>query len=158
MFNFFRKMNDYGDKKPEPKKPEQKAPVKNEIPYFHNRRFAGATFNPNNRFNISWNKINADLRNDGIQLILRCRDLAKNNEMVASYLNWVIRSVLGDQGFRLNCVSYNSDGTSNLKANQQIEDAWYEFAKSYKKFVSADEQLNDIEMDTQILWNYLIDG
>lgn len=159
LFDMFKRSNDDYNKSynPENKKPV-KAKNNNVSPTAFNRRFTGAAFNPNNRFNISWNKINADLRNDGIQLILRCRDLAKNNQMVASYLNWVIRSVLGDQGFRLNCVSYNEDGTSDLKANQQIEDAWYDFTKSYRKWVSADEQLNDIQLDTQILWNFLIDG
>ena len=141
----------------------RKKEVKQEAPAQENkrrktRRFTGAMCTVNNRFNVSHAKINQDLKNDGKQLIQRARQLAKNNETVASYLNLMLRSVLGNTGFRLNVTAYNDDGLSDRIANQTIQDFWYEYTRSYKKFVSADEQLNDIDFDRQVIFNFLVDG
>ena len=54
----------------------------------------------------------------------------------------MIRNVIGDRGFRLNVTAYNEDGTPDKIANQTIENFWYDYTTNYKKFVSADEQLN----------------
>jgi len=43
------------------------------------RRFIAATNSEMNKFNISFAKINAELRQDYIAMTLRARDLAKNN-------------------------------------------------------------------------------
>ena len=122
------------------------------------RRFIAATNSEMNKFNISFAKINAELRQDYIAMTLRARDLAKNNQSVASYINLMIRSILGNVGFKLNVTAYNPDGTSDRIANQTIEDFWYDYTKSYKKFVSACQTMNDLDFDRQILFNYLIDG
>lgn len=140
----------------------RKKEVKQEAPQVEKkkqtRRFTGAMYTVNNRYNISYAKINQDLKNDGIQLILRARDLAKNNETVSSYINLMLRSILGNTGFRLNVTAYNDDGLSDRVANQTIQDFWYEYTRSYKKYVSADEQLNDIDFDRQVIFNFLVDG
>jgi len=60
------------------------------------------------------------LRQDGIALVLRARELVKNNDVVASFVQALIRSVVGS-GFRLNATSYNDDGTSDRVANSIIE-------------------------------------
>lgn len=122
------------------------------------RAFVGARYTANNNFNTTFNKINAELRTDYIALTLRARALAKNNETVNSYINLMMRSVLGANGFTLNCTAYNQDGTSDLYANQTIEDHWYEYTRSYKNYVSADEQSNGLDFDRQVLFNYLVDG
>ena len=70
----------------------------------------------------------------------------------------MMRSVLGSTGFVLNCTSYNEDGTADLIANQQIENCWYDYTKSYKKYVSADHQQNGLDFDRHILFNFLVDG
>lgn len=129
-----------------------------QTPKRQKRAFVGAFNSLNNRFNASFEKINGELRNDYIALTLRARALAKNNEVVQSYINLMIRSVLGANGFTLNCTSYNEDGTSDIVANQQIQDFWHEYQKSYKNYVSADEQSNGLDFDRQILFNYLVDG
>jgi capsid protein len=71
------------------------------------RAFVGARYTANNNFNTTFNKINAELRTDYIALTLRARALAKNNETVNSYINLMMRSVLGANGFTLNCTAYN---------------------------------------------------
>lgn len=133
----------------------QEAPKKKKK---YRRNFIGAANSLNNRFNTTYNKINAELRQDYIALTLRARSLVKNNETVQSYVNLMIRSVLGYQGITLNCTSYNQDGTSDFIANQQIEDLWYQYTHSYKNYVSADEQSNGLDFDRQVLFNYLVDG
>jgi len=70
----------------------------------------------------------------------------------------MIRNILGNQGFILNVTAYNEDGTSDLIANKQIEDNWYNYTRNTKKYVSADEQLNGLDFDRQLIFNYLIDG
>ena len=82
----------------------QEAPKKKKK---YRRNFIGAANSLNNRFNTTYNKINAELRQDYIALTLRARSLVKNNETVQSYVNLMIRSVLGYQGITLNCTSYN---------------------------------------------------
>lgn len=129
-------------------------PVKKEL---RKRSFIGAKFTKNNRFNTNFNKINAQLRQDYIALTLRARSLAKNSAIVSSYINLFIKNVIGS-GFHLNVTAYNDDNTSDLVANNIIEKHWNEYTKSYKNYVSADQQMNEIQFDKYILFNYLVDG
>lgn len=142
MFDFLKKK----DEKTAPKKQKKQ------------RFFNGARFTRNNNFNTTFNKINAEIRTDYIALTLRARALAKNNETVNSYINLMLRSVLGNTGFILNCTAYNADGTSDKVANEIIEQHWNQYTKSYKNYVSADEQSNGLDFDKQVLFNYLVDG
>lgn len=80
------------------------------------RSFIGARFSRMNNFNASYSRINQDIETDYIALSLRAKALYENNEVVASYINYMIRSVLG-HGFHLNVTSYNEDGNSDLIAN-----------------------------------------
>lgn len=123
-----------------------------------NRSFVGAKNTGMNRFNVTYAKINEQLRQDYIGLVLRARSLYKNNDTVASFVNLMLRNILGNQGFILNVTAYNQDGTSDLIANKQIEDNWYNYTRNTKKYVSADEQLNGLDFDRQLIFNYLIDG
>lgn len=122
-----------------------------------NRRFIGAKKSMVN-FNTSYQKINGELKSDYIALTLRARDLAKNNQTVNSYINLMIRSVLGNTGFVLNSTCYNEDGTSDNIANATIENQWYQYIHSYKKYVSACHQLNGLDFDRHVLFNFLVDG
>lgn len=143
MFNFFKKSK------------QEVKPIKKQN---KQRSFIGAKAVLNNRFNTTFNKINAEIRTDYIALTLRARALAKNNETVNSYINLMLRSVLGNTGFILNCTAYNADGTSDKIANEIIQEHWNEYNKSYKNYVSADEQSNGLDFDRQVLFNYLVDG
>ena len=144
MFNWFKR--------------SQKQEVKTAPKKKHRRAFVGAFNTRNNNFNTTFAKINTELRQDLIALDLRARALVKNNETVASYINLMIRSVLGQQGIILNSTAYNDDGTSDVIANQIIEDNWWEYTHSYKNYVSTDEQSNGLDLDRQVLFNFLVDG
>lgn len=122
------------------------------------RSFIGARFTRMNNFNESYSRINQDIETDYIALSLRAKSLYENNQIVASYINLMIRSVLGANGFHLNVTSYNQDGNSDLIANQIIEDAWNDYNKSIKKYVSADHQMNGLDFDRHVLFNYLLFG
>lgn len=142
MFNFFKRQQE----KTSPKKHKKQV-----------RSFIGARNTGMNRFNTTFARINQELKQDYIALTLRARQLYKNNETVNSYINLMIRNILGT-GFILNVTAYNDDGTADIYANQTIQDFWYEYQKSIKKYVSADEQLNGLDFDRQVIFNYLIDG
>lgn len=48
----------------------------------------------------SFKKINQDLEDDLRELIVRCRDLAKNNEVFRSHLNNLEKSIIRTTGFQ----------------------------------------------------------
>lgn len=122
------------------------------------RRFIGASNSKMSNFNTTFARINGELKSDYIALTLRARDLSKNNATVNSWINLMLRSVLGNTGFILNCTSYNQDGSADTTANKIIQDYWHEYTKSYKKYVSADGQQNGLDFDRMVLFNYLVDG
>jgi lambda family phage portal protein len=122
------------------------------------RGFIGARPSAMAKFQTAFEKINAELREDYIAITLRARDLAKNNEMVNSYISLMIRNVLGANGFTFNATTYNDDGTPDRIANKIIEEQWYDYTKSFHKYVSADHQMNELEFDRHILFNFLVDG
>lgn len=122
------------------------------------RRFIAAKNALLSKFHTSYSKINNELKSDYIALTLRARNLAKNNEIVSSYLNLMIRNALGDKGFTLNVTAYNDDGTADYIANRTIQNFWYDYCTSYKHYVSADGLQNALDFDKHILFNFLVDG
>lgn len=145
MFNWLKKDKD--------NKPLKSQKNKNLV-----RNFIGARASRMNHFNTTFARINEQLRTDYIALTLRARELYKNNETVKSYVDLMIRSVFGSTGFILNCTAYNEDGTSDIVANDIIENHWYNYMTSIKKYVCANHQLTGLDFDKQILFNLLIDG
>lgn len=141
MFNLFKR----GQEKPTKKKQ-----------WF--RSFIGARPTAMAKFATTYAKINSELRSDSIALTLRARDLAKNSAEIASYINIMVRNVIGAPGFTLSATTYNDDGTPDRMANKIIENAWWDYGHSYEKFVSADEQMNEREFDEAILRCLLVDG
>lgn len=144
---------------------DNKIPVNNtpeipkEKPKQRVRRFAGAG-SSRTPFQVAYTKINNELKNDYIALVLRARDCAKNNSIVVSYLNFMQRNVLGAKGFSFSATSYLNNNTkkADVKSNRIIDDCWYDYCTSIKKYVSADEQLSALDFDRQILNSLLIDG
>ena len=122
------------------------------------RGFIGARPSAMAKFESTFAKINAELREDYIALTLRARDLAKNNEIVGSYISLMMRNVLGHNGFIFNETAYNDDGSADRIANQTIESFWYDYTRSFRKYVSADGQMDEVEFDRHILFNFLVDG
>lgn len=143
MFGWFKR-----DKEVHPVKQERRT-----------RAFAGAKPSAMAKFQATYAKINAELKADYIALTLRARALAKNNEIVGSYINLMIRNVLGANGFTFAETAYNDDGTADKIANRVIETCWWDYGhSSLKKYVSADEQLNERDFDRQVLFCLLVDG
>ena len=122
------------------------------------RGFIGARPSAMAKFESTFAKINAELREDYIALTLRARDLAKNNEIVGSYISLMMRNVLGHNGFIFAETAYNDDGSPDRIANQTIESLWYDYTRSFRKYVSADWQMDEVEFDRHILFNFLVDG
>lgn len=121
------------------------------------RKFKAVLPNRINNFMKNRKRIDEQLKYDGKQLILLVRELLKNNSTVASYLDLMVRNVLGDTGFVLNSTIINDDGKSDLTANAVIEKAWNEYQKS-KKFICADENTTGKELDRLILYTLLLQG
>ena len=140
------------------KKKQENAVEKKQKKVSAMRNFIGARATRTNNFNVTFARINEEIRADYIALTLRARQLYKNNEIVKSYIDLMIRSVLGSQGFILNCTAYNQDGTSDIIANDIIENCWYDYQTSIKHYVEASETLTGLDFDKQILFNLLIDG
>lgn len=122
------------------------------------RKFIGSKPSPVSSFNTSYCTINNELKADHLALTLRARALYKNNSTVSSYINLMLRNVIGNTGFRLMVQSVNDDGLADYYANSQIENLWFDYATSIKKYVSLDQQMNAIDFDRHILFNLLIDG
>ena len=122
------------------------------------RGFIGARPSAMAKFESTFAKINAELREDYIALTLRARDLAKNNEIVGSYISLMMRNVLGHNGFIFAETAYNDDGSADRIANQTIENLWFDYTRSFRKYVSADGQMDEVEFDRHILFNFLVDG
>lgn len=122
------------------------------------RSFMGARNTAITNFNSTFARINQQLKVDYIALVLRARSLYKNNETVAAFVNQMIRNIIGNKGFILNVTSYNPNGQSDVYANETIERFWAEYQNSTKKYVSADGQMNGVDFDRQVIFNYLIDG
>lgn len=116
----------------------------------------------NSRFttwlNATFAPINFDIRNDLRELVIKSRDLCKNNEIVQSHLNNLEKSIIGAEGFKLQSFIKDADGKLDKKLNQQIEFAWYNFGKRTKGLIDKSGQLGDIDLDILILRTLLIDG
>lgn len=106
----------------------------------------------------SFSPINRDLKSDLQTLIVRSRDLAKNNEIFRSHLNNMQKSIIGNQGFRLQSLIKNSDGTLADDINKEIELAWWDYGKTTNGYVSKCGQFGDIDFDALILRTLVIDG
>lgn len=145
MFGLFKRQQQN-----KPETPVKRRPAK--------RSFIGARNTAFNRFQTTFATINQELKQDFIGLTLRARSLYKNSDIVNSYVNLMLRSVLGPKGFILNVTAYNEDGTSDIYANNTIENFWYEYQHSIKHYVDSSETCNGLDFDRQVLFSLLVDG
>jgi lambda family phage portal protein len=119
------------------------------------RSFAAAMSHRVSRFNLSWGTINADISNDMKAVVMRSRQLAKNNDNVTSFLNLMQRNIIGESGFRLQCRAKGEDGAA---INQQIENLWAEYNSAIGGHVTLDGMQSGREFDILILRTLLVDG
>ena len=101
-------------------------------PYME-RRFRASTTNRLIDWALSPVKINAELKTDYLSMTLRARDLAKNNEFVAGYLDNLKRNVLGAHGFTLQSKAEPSE------LARKVEALWQEYQSRNGAFVTLDE-------------------
>lgn len=119
------------------------------------RSFAAAMMNRVSRFAFSWGTINADISMDMQKVVMRSRQLAKNNDNVTSYLNLMQRNIIGESGFRLQCRSKGAEGA---EINQQIESLWAEYNSAVGGFVTVDGAQSGRDFDILVLRTLLVDG
>ena len=106
----------------------------------------------------SFNKINVETKYEFKQLILRVRDLAKNNEVFRSHLNNIEKSIIGKQGFRLQSLVKATTGELDAAVNDELELAWYDFGKRSNGYITKCGGLGDRDFDALILRTLIIDG
>ena len=107
----------------------------------------------------SFNKINVDTKYEFKQLILRVRDLSKNNEVMRAHLNNLEKSIIGKQGFRLqSLVKAPTTGELDAAVNDELELAWYDFGKRSNGYITKCGGLGDRDLDALILRTLIIDG
>lgn len=144
MFKFFRNDNNQN----------KQQVIKNK----NQRKFIAAVNNRLQNWIVSFQRINADLKEDSTQMILRSRDLAKNNDFVTGYLNLITRNIVGADGFRLQVQGLKSDGTNDNIANSMIERLWLEYQQRVGGFVTVDQQQSGRDLDILILRTLIVDG
>ena len=136
------------------RKKTKKDIVKNHVSRRFNAAFGGRVHS----YVPSYQRINADLKTDSIGMILKARDLAKNNDFVSGYLNTIVRNVIGSRGFRLQCNALNDDGSADQIANSLLEGLWNEYEKPSNSFVTTDERTGGRDFDILVLRTLVIDG
>lgn len=128
--------------------------VENKQGQIQQRKFIAATSSRLQNWVYSYQRINKQLRDDSIQMILKSRELAKNNDFIIGYLNLLQRNIIGHNGFRLQLKARNSDGSIDVVGNDIIETLWNEFQR--KGNVSATMSGRDLAI--LIMRTLVIDG
>lgn len=128
------------------------------IPETSARSFTAAATNRLVDWILSYAKINATLKQDYIQLVLRSRDLAKNNEFIVAYLENLKRNIIGKDGFTLQCKPKTAAGEHDAENAVEIESLWKEYQSAFKKFVTLDETQGGRDFDILILRTLITDG
>lgn len=106
-----------------------------------------------NWINSTLTPINVDLEKDLSNVVTRCRDLAKNNNIVRAYLSMCVKNIIGKAGLVLQSQLVDSEDL-----NDAIEWAWYDFGKTSNGFLTVDGHLGNNELDALILRTLLTDG
>lgn len=123
------------------------------------RRFIAAS---NNRFASMLpfaSRINQDLKTDYIALVNRSREAAKNNDFVAGLLNNFGRSVIGSNGFTLQCNFLQDDYvTADIIANNIIEKLWDEYQRTIGGHVDTTGKIGGRDFDELVLRTFIVDG
>lgn len=105
----------------------------------------------------SFMKVNADTNANQITLLARCRELAKNNTIVRSWLTNIEKNVIGDQGFVLQS-QVKTGNELDTAFNDRCEWEWWSWMDPIEANLTVDGQLGGQELDRLILRTLLIDG
>lgn len=104
------------------------------------------------------NRVNFDISKDLYKVIDRSRELAKNNDVVRSWLNMQEVNVIGKTGFELQSQIKKDDSLLNDELNDNIEWLWWDFGKLSNGYLTIDGGMGHHEFDKLILRTLLIDG
>jgi lambda family phage portal protein len=85
-------------------------------------------------------KTNEDIRHNLQVLVMRSRDLAKNNSDYRKWLDMRRKNIFGPTGIRLRMKSRNNDGSQDKIANSIIEREWKAWGHRVGGYVSMDGQ------------------
>lgn len=95
------------------------------------RRFDGARID---RLTASWRAdaraIDSELKSDLDKLRARSRSLFKNSPHMARFGRLAKTNIVGAEGFRLQSLASDPDGTRDFMANQAIEWAWWHWGRA----------------------------
>jgi lambda family phage portal protein len=116
------------------------------------RMFQAAAHNRLIDWTVSYQRVNGDLFLQYQTIVLRCRDLAMNNESVIGLLRNLTRNVIGASGFTLQSKA----NTPELRP--QIEKLWREYCSRSASAVTMDERSSARDLDILILRSLIIDG
>lgn len=116
------------------------------------RMFTAAQHNRLIDWPISYQRINGDLFEEYQTIILRCRNLAQNNENVIGLLRNLQRNVIGQTGFTLQSKA------DDLEIRPEIERAWRDYCSRAAHAVTFDERSSARDLDILILRSLMIDG
>jgi lambda family phage portal protein len=128
------------------------APANRKGASLYQRRFSAAVSSRVNKFVFGWMRINQDLQSGGPALIMHSRELAKNCDTVAGYLDCMTRNVIGAQGFRLQCRAKDPE------TNARLESLWDEYQSRSAGAVTLDGMQSGRDFDILVLRTLLIDG
>lgn len=126
--------------------------VNRQTPAHYQRRFSATVSSRVNKFVFGWMRINQDLQSGGPALIMHSRELAKNCDTVAGYLDCMTRNVIGAQGFRLQCRAKDPE------TNARLESLWDDYQSRAAGMVTMDGFQSGRDLDILILRTLLIDG
>ena len=116
------------------------------------RMFAAAQHNRLTDWPVSYQRINGDLFLQYQTIVLRCRNLAMNNEAVIGLLRNFTRNVVGAHGFTLQSKAEPAE------LRPRIEALWREYGSRSGGYVTMDERSSARDLDILILRSLLIDG
>ena len=123
------------------------------------RGFIGATYNRMSDWdNEVMAPINLDLATQQREVIKKCRYLAKNNDIVRSYLGMAVKNIIGKMGIQLQSQMKSANGDLDESFNDELEWAWYEWGKKSNGMLTVDGQMGHTDFDGLILRTLLIDG
>lgn len=91
---------------------------------------------------LDWAKTNDELKQNLYKLVLRSRDLSKNN---SDYIKWLAMreiNVVGSKGITLMLKVKNPDGGDDSFANKVIEDHWWRWGMKRNRFCVHDGSMD----------------
>lgn len=123
------------------------------------RGFLGANIN---RHTADWVlspiKTNEELKRSLPLLILRSRDLAKNNSYMKKYLSLRADNITGPDGIGLQMRIKNLDGKPDDIANASIEKDWFKWGRKINKFATACGTMGFVEFCRLVDRTLAVDG